>query len=276
MIPSRNDLASRAQLAEAMDAPDCCEEQLLRTLGQFDSVNRWVSRYRHIVRRWVFSDMERRPNRDYHLVDLGAGGCDIDAWILREASRRGLGLRITAYDADPRIVQFARDQFGGTPGLDIHHQDVLAEPTDLPVDYVFANHFLHHLADDQIVTLLRGWLPRTRRRMVFSDLHRTQFAYLGFSLFGSLYRNSFTRQDGLVSIQRGFRPPELEALAERAGMSEAASVHRLVPSRIVCCIQGTEDPAPGRANLGIAHEPWSKRAPPGYDRAECRVPRSDT
>ena len=83
MIPS---LAQRVNLSEKMDDVNCCEERLLRTIRQFASINRFVSRYRTILRRWVLSDMLRDVTREYHLVDMGAGGCDIDVWLLDAAS----------------------------------------------------------------------------------------------------------------------------------------------------------------------------------------------
>lgn len=218
-----------------MDDPHCCEERLLRTIGQFASINRLLSRYRTILRRWVLQDMARDPNRDYHLLDLGAGGCDIDAWLLCQARRRGLRLQVTAIDSDPRTAQWARTEYGDIPGLDIQCLDAMAPPGN-PVDYLFANHFLHHLGDDDIVSLLQQWTPHVRRRLVLSDLRRSRCSYAAFSLFALAYRRSFTRADGLISIRKGFTPGELADLARQAGCAAHAQVHRLIPGRLVLVI----------------------------------------
>jgi 2-polyprenyl-3-methyl-5-hydroxy-6-metoxy-1,4-benzoquinol methylase len=216
-----------------MDDPDCSEERLLRTLHQFASINRLLSRYRTILRRWVLDDMARDPARDYHLLDLGAGGCDIDAWLLHRARRRHLRLRITAVDADPRVVQWAQTRHRSVPGLAIQCRDALSDPSDEPVDYLFANHFLHHLRDEDIVSLLRQWTPRVRRRIVLSDLRRSRWSYAAFSLFALAYRGSFTRSDGLLSIRKGFAPDELRDIAHVAGCAAHARIHRLLPGRLV-------------------------------------------
>lgn len=230
MLPS---LTHRATLAERMDDPDCCEARLLRTIRQFASVNRLVSRYRTILKRWVLDDMDLDPGRHYHLVDLGAGGCDIAAWLLRAAARRGLRLRITAWEIDPRIAAYARARHRHTPGLTIHQTDALtATPTE-PADYLFANHFLHHLTDSQITALLAHWSGRVRRRLVFSDLRRSRTAYLGHALLGSCYRGSFIREDGLRSIRRAFLPGELAAHAASAGLADRTTIHCLAPARLV-------------------------------------------
>lgn len=229
-------LAIRSQEPEIMDAPDCSEDQLLRTLQQFSSINRILSRYRMILKRWVLNDMLREPSRDYHLVDLGAGGCDIAVWILAAARRLGLKLRVTACDADPRIARYARATHGNTAGLTILEKDVRECPVDDSVDYLFANHFLHHLADPEIVDLVQNWAPRVRCRMLFSDLQRSRLAYLGFSLFSILYRNSFIREDGLISIRRGFIATELEAFVDSGLPGIRRAVHRFHPGRLVLVI----------------------------------------
>jgi hypothetical protein len=236
MIP---DLSIRATIDELMDDPGCDETKLLRTVRQFESINRRVARYRTILTHWILADMMAEPGREYHLVDMGAGGCDIDVWLLRAARKRGLKLRITACDIDPRIIGHARSTFGSEPGLQIRNMDLLVDAFDDPVDYVFANHFLHHLSNEAILRLLQLWQPRVRRRLVFSDLLRNSAAYLGFSAFSLLYPRSFARTDGLISIRRGFLPGELAALARSSGTAEWFSLHQLVPGRLVICIDGT-------------------------------------
>jgi hypothetical protein len=233
------DFSSRSGMAELMDDPCCSEELLLRTVKQFASINRLVARYRTILKRWVLADMLKRPEKTYHLVDMGAGGCDIDVWLLHTARKLGLNLHITACDLDPRIIDYARATYGHIEGLTIRQADLLAGRFDEPVDFVFANHFLHHLSNDHITDLIRLWQPQVRHRMVLSDLERNRLSYIGFSLFARIYRNSFSRYDGLISIRRGFRVCELDSLAKAALEGGSFQVHRLTPGRLALCIEGT-------------------------------------
>lgn len=236
MLP---DLSVRSTINELMDEPDCDETRLLRTVRQFASINRQVARYRTILKRWVLADMLKDPKRKYHLVDMGAGGCDIDVWLLKAARKYGLNLRISACDIDQRIIDYARSAYGHFPGLHIRKMDLLSESFDEPVDYVFANHFLHHLPHEQIIRLLQLWQPRVRRRMVFSDLLRDKGAYLGYSALALFYPNSFARIDGLISIRKGFLPDELIGLARAADTKGKSAVQQLSPGRLVLCIEGT-------------------------------------
>jgi 2-polyprenyl-3-methyl-5-hydroxy-6-metoxy-1,4-benzoquinol methylase len=246
MLP---DFSTRSEMAELMDDPRCSEEFLLRTLQQFASINRLFSRYRTILKRWVLADMLKSSEKAYHLVDMGAGGCDIAVWLLHTAGKLGLNLRITACDLDPRIIDYAHATYGHIDGLTIRQMDLLAGGFDGPVDFVFANHFLHHLTNDNIIDLIRLWQPQVRHRMILSDLERNRFSYVGFSFFARLYCNSFARSDGLISIQRGFRAGALEALAREALGDGSCCVHRLAPGRLTLCIEGRGRKTPEPRNL---------------------------
>ena len=123
-------------------------------------------------------------------------------------------------------------------------KDLLSDPVDEPVDYVFANHFLHHLADEQIVQLLRKWHPYVRQRIIFSDLLRHPGAYFGYSLLALFYPKSFARTDGLISIRRGFVEADFSNLTNEALPGVEYSVLKLVPGRLALCIEGTADRPP--------------------------------
>lgn len=201
-----SDFQSRAVDDEIMDLPDCDEAQLFRTLDQFHGINRLFSRVRGLLTRTILADM--KPGTLRHLVDLGAGACDIPVWLLDTARQRGLDLRITAIDADPRVVHYARQRYGEVPNLSILEHDALDLDRLAPFDYLFANHFLHHLTDGVIPPLLAEAHRLCRRGFVISDLRRSPWSYLGFSLVARIYRDSFARADGLVSIRKGFRPSD--------------------------------------------------------------------
>ena len=217
-----------------MDRPDCSLAKLYRTLDQFRWLNVWLSRYRYLFRRNVIHDMLGQPERAWRLLDLGAGGCDITAWMVREAARWGLSVTATALERDSRIIDFARAKHGDVAGLTITAGGALDPGCWEPVDYVFANHFLHHLDNAEIVRLLELVGAHTRRLFVLSDIRRCRAAYWGYAIvIGLLARRSFALADGLMSIRRGFLPAELQSLLQAARLSLASRAQTLPPFRVV-------------------------------------------
>ena len=93
----------------------------------------------------MIRDMLREPEREWRLVDLGAGACDITVWMVRQAEKLGLRLKVTALERDPRVIAYAQAKHREVDGLTVAAGDALDPHSWEPVDYVFANHFLHHL-----------------------------------------------------------------------------------------------------------------------------------
>ena len=245
------DFGQRWHGTELMDDPACDAMALCRTVDQFASLNRLVSRYRHILSRWVLDDMAcADAHRTWHLADLGAGGCDIAVWVLRAARRRGLRLRVTAVDADPRIIDHARRRHGEEVGLDIRLGDMKDMTVLGPVDYLFANHVLHHLSDAAIPEMLAHMHAVARRRWVVSDLLRSRWAYAGFRILGLLYRRSFTSEDGLRSIRRGFTPRELRRHLQAVDLERSTILREYVPARL--CLVGASSGACAPRSMAAA------------------------
>jgi 2-polyprenyl-3-methyl-5-hydroxy-6-metoxy-1,4-benzoquinol methylase len=206
-----------------MDDPAADESLLLATVEQFGAINRLVSRSRTLISRYILDDAARRGIVEYTVLDLGAGGCDIAEWLVEAAERRGQRPHVICLDSDPRIAAYARRRVAGNDSLEV----VEAAAEDLsrlgPVDYIFANHFVHHLDDDEIVGLLPAVSSAARYAFVLNDLKRSRLSLAGFTVLAALFfRKSFALTDGRISIRRGFRRDELEALIRRAGLGAAA------------------------------------------------------
>ncbi|MFP4416411.1 MAG: methyltransferase domain-containing protein [Fibrobacterota bacterium] len=226
-------LEFRLNCQELMDDLQSDRNALYATLDQFVFINRWLSRSRTLLIRYIFSDMLKRDQRSYTLVDIGAGGCDISAWLIGFCEKKGISLSITCIDHDPRVITYARKHYGHLSQLNIVEMDVRTLfASGHTYDYIFANHFLHHLDDEHIVSMLRGLNTVCRYRYLINDLQRSKLSYVGYSLGAALlFRHSFAFADGRLSIRRGFLRKELVSFCEMAGLKNAR-VGRIVPGRL--------------------------------------------
>jgi 2-polyprenyl-3-methyl-5-hydroxy-6-metoxy-1,4-benzoquinol methylase len=178
--------------------------------------------------------MIQDPTRRYTLLDVGAGGCDIAIWAAREARTRGLKLDITALDNDPRILPVAYRATRDYPEIRIVEGNALDLSQQGPFDFIFSNHFLHHLDWGEIKIFLQHVLAATRIAFVMNDLKRSRWAYLGCTVFlGLSTRRSFAFHDGRLSIRRGFLPAELREFTSRNFPNARIHVLEAPPARVV-------------------------------------------
>ena len=219
---------------EKLELVDLDLNRFRRTIRQFKLINYLLSASSRLICEHFFTIMEQDPQRIYTLLDVGAGGCDIAIRAAREARRRGLKLNITALDNDARILPIAYQATRDYPEIRIIEGNALELSRLGPFDFVFSNHFLHHLAWDDIKIFLEKIIAQTRLAFVMNDLKRSNWAYLGFTIFsGLLTRRSFHFHDGRLSIRRGFLPKELRDFIGRNFPNSAIQVVETYPARVV-------------------------------------------
>ncbi len=137
-------------------------------------------------------------------------GAELSPVAVRSISALDDNQNITAVQCDALRLPFADDSF----------------------DFAVSSLFLHHLDDGQAVTLIGEMARVSRRRFIIIDLHRHRAAYYLYRLFGPLFLQRFTIEDGSLSILRSRRPHEMVELARRAGIRNA-KVERRAAFRLV-------------------------------------------
>ncbi len=111
------------------------------------------------------------------------------------------------------------------PDIKVRQEDAVRVLEREPADYVFANHLLHHLSDDQVISFLQMLDEMPVRRYVLSDIARSCFAWLGFRLVARpLAPRSYIVADGLRSILRAFTVDEVRDLVAQAKLKQPVQV----------------------------------------------------
>lgn len=211
-----------------MDDPDCSREKLFNTYRYFSTVNRLISRWRSIYRRYIRPELSR--SRTTSLLDIGSGGADIPHKLYTWANDDGLSLQITATDPDPRALEFVRQNGNDTAAV-----EYLQKPAQKLLrggrrfDFVISNHLVHHLSDQQLLEMAGYARGLSTRRVLFNDIERGDLGYLLFSAITfPLFPESYIREDGLTSIRRSFTRNELRQL-----LPEGWTIEPLFPYRML-------------------------------------------
>ncbi len=234
------DLSARSADPELMDDLHSDPVKLNRTLKQFAVMNAFLTRSRSLTTKVLIPHIAARGNRPVKLVDLGGGGGDYARWVTAYGKRKGLDITCVSMDNDPRVVAFARHACRQSPGvIVVRGSEKDLRTTHGPVNYVFANHLLHHLDDTALVQTLRAVYDSATDGFLLNDLRRSALPYVGYTVFAGLFfRRSFAFYDGRLSIQKGFTPRELRDVVGRIGGRHPIHVGTAFPGRVyVWCLK---------------------------------------
>lgn len=213
---------------ETLDRPGADPALVRRTLCDIARVNAWLG-----GRAAVRFGLERllagsRRNSALSVLDVGAGSGDAIAWLQRRFTARYS--RLIAVERHPVAARLCHAS--GIPTLQA--DGAWLPLRDGAVDLVIASQVLHHLERGEIPRFLRELTRVARMGVVIADLLRSGFAARGFPTLGRLLGlHPATREDGALSLQRGFTPTELGALLRATGID--ARVYRRPWFRLVAC-----------------------------------------
>lgn len=154
-------------------------------------------------------------DRPIRILDVGCGAGDVARAVARWGRRKGYRLRIAAIDRHPLVADLAIQRCRGYPEIAVSQRD-LFDLDGERYDYVHASQFLHHFPDAEVPSVLRHLLRLARRKAVVNDLIRAPLHYLAAVIL-SPFTSPVFRHDSLLSVRKGFKPPELERLLRENG-----------------------------------------------------------
>lgn len=227
---------TRSEQLELIDTGDYTAEEYDGFLREIRLVNRFMGDA-WSLKKTLLREIENTSLKKFSLLDLGAGSGEllrVCAEFARDKKIRAelFGLELNARSA-AAILQESK-QFENIFSV---RADALRLPfADGAFDYTICSLFTHHFSDANIVAILREMRRVSRRKIYVIDLHRHAVAYYFYTTVGKLFlHNRLVRRDGALSILRSFKPRELLALGEKAGLKKI-SVARHFPYRLVLAI----------------------------------------
>ena len=166
--------------------------------------------------------------RPVKILDVATGSGDVPLGLWKRAKQARLALELSACDISPVALQAAEDRTRSA-GATVRYfaADAVAEPLPSGFDIVTCSLFLHHLSNDNAVTLLRRLAAATDRLVLVNDLRRSRWN-LGLVWIATrlLTRSPIVHVDGPLSVRAAFTLREAAALAECARLIGAKVVGR--------------------------------------------------
>jgi SAM-dependent methyltransferase len=203
----------RAAQVECLDAPDRPDSELCDGYHWLAKVNH-LTRFSRPFEVWLPRELGEDACRRLTLLDVGAGDGLLGRCLEQWAAARGWDWQVTNLDFNPRALAL-------NPG----GRNVVGSAAALPFpddafDVVIASQMTHHLETEADVVRHFAEAHRVARRAaLICDMHRNVFFYaLLAATLTAMRLPAWLRQDGMVSVKRGWRVPEWRAFAQRAGL----------------------------------------------------------
>ena len=225
--------AERSHELEHLDKGDYTPEEYEGCLVELRRINRFLGDA-SALRRSLLAEIEREGLQSFSVLDVGAGSGELLRVIARRMKGSGRSARLFGLELNARSAQAIMEESIGFASINALRGDALRLPfADDCFDYAICSLFAHHFKDDQVVSILNELSRVARRRIFVIDLHRHALAYYLYTSLGRLFlHNRLIREDGALSILRGFRPRELARLASQSQLANVR-VARRFPFRLV-------------------------------------------
>ena len=154
------------------------------------------------------------------IIDIGCGNGDMLRTLADYGLKNKLNFKLTGIDANAFTINHASQLSSDYPNISYRCEDVFGRDfAALKYDILLCTLTLHHFKDDEIMVLMRVFNANSRVGIVINDLHRNALAYRLFQGLCFVFRlNAMSRDDGLVSILRGFKKNELVNFSKKLNL----------------------------------------------------------
>ncbi len=201
----------RSSAHEIMDDFSMEGEILRDALDKIAKINQLLGG-NQLTLRGVQNLIATIPNEtEITIIDVGCGNGDMLRALSKYGLKHQLNFKLIGIDANAFTINHARELSINYTNISYHCEDVFGKNfAALKYDIVLCTLTLHHFKDNEIILLMTVFNTNSRIGMVINDLHRSIISYRLFQILCFVFRlNSMSREDGLVSILRGFKKNEL-------------------------------------------------------------------
>ena len=138
-------------------------------------------------------------------------------YIAEFGDLKGYKLKLIGIDANAFTIKHAKKLSKHYPNITYQCEDIFNKQfSELKYDILLCTLTLHHFKEDDIMNLVSTFYSNSKIGIVINDLQRSRIAYRLFQTISFLFRlNKMSREDGLISILRGFKEEELRTFSNQ-------------------------------------------------------------
>lgn len=207
---------NRSTASEIMDDLELEGEELKKALKEIATVNKWLGGNKVTVTGVENLLQQIKKTKTIRIIDVGCGNGDMCRALAMWGRKENRKLSVIGIDANAYTLKCAQELSYNFPEVSYREMDIFSEEFDhLSFDIAVSTLTMHHFDTETLQKLLGKMDENASIGIVINDLHRSAVAYRLYQLICSIFRTTkMFREDGLVSILRGFKKKELVQLSE--------------------------------------------------------------
>lgn len=154
------------------------------------------------------------------IADIGCGNGDMLRMLAKFGQKNKLNFKLIGIDANEFTINYAKTLSSEYSNIEYLCVDIFTEDfSNLKYDIVLCTLTLHHFTNEQILNIITTFNNNANVGIIINDLHRSKLAYRLFKIIGVIFNlNKMSREDGLVSILRGFKKEELVEFSKKTNL----------------------------------------------------------
>lgn len=216
----------RTEQSESMDDFNMEGEVLREALDKIAQINFFLGGNK-LTLFGVKKLIQNRPKDvEISIVDIGCGNGDMLRYLADYGLENNLNFKLIGLDANQFTINHARNLSTDYANISYYCENIFADNFQMiPSDIVLCTLTLHHFKEDEIIKIMKMFYNYAKLGIVINDLHRSAMAYRLFQLVCLVFQlNKMSREDGLISILRGFKKEDLIHFSKQLGF-EKYTIH---------------------------------------------------
>ncbi|MGE8342252.1 MAG: methyltransferase domain-containing protein, partial [Flavobacterium sp.] len=197
----------RTEEIEIMDDFSLQSEELIGALDQIASINQLLGGNKLTLHGIKELLKKTDTSQTITIADIGCGNGDMLRMLAKYGKKRNLKFQLIGIDANAFTIEYAKKLSKDFPNIAYSCMDIFSKDfNQLKYDIVLCTLTLHHFTTSQIAEVMKTLNQNASIGIVVNDLHRSKIAYRLFELISVVFNlNTMSRNDGLISILKGFK-----------------------------------------------------------------------
>jgi 2-polyprenyl-3-methyl-5-hydroxy-6-metoxy-1,4-benzoquinol methylase len=192
-------------------------EELREALDQIARINQLLGGNKVILQGIKELLKQSHHAKTISIADIGCGNGDMIRMLAKFGQKNKLTFQLTGIDANEFTINYAKKLSQEYSNIEYKCLDIFSEDfKTIKFDIILCTLTLHHFTNEQILKIISIFSNNAEIGIIINDLHRSKTAYRLFELICFVFNlNSMSREDGLISILRGFRKKELVEFSKK-------------------------------------------------------------